>query len=103
MLSVPMSGFSTTQRVEQIANIVPWFDAGFVDGVPVLRHVLDHCIPGDEDVFDTYFEALLIGMPILFPNASANRPENQQRCTLAARGKSLFPGVAHGRSHWQSV
>ena len=48
-----------------LRHIVPWFDAGFADGVPVLQHIFDYCIPGDEDVFDTYFEALLIGIPVL--------------------------------------
>jgi hypothetical protein len=56
-----------SQRIGQIANIVLWFDAGFVDGVSVLRHVFDFCIPGDEDVFGTHFEVLLTSIPALLP------------------------------------
>lgn len=67
MPSIPMSEFSTPNELNRSPVTVPWFDAGFVDGIPVLQHVFDYCIPSNEDVFDTYFKALLISIPVLFP------------------------------------
>lgn len=58
------------QGIEQVADIVSWLDATFVDRVPVLDYVFDDRISSDPDVVDARLEAILVCETVLSKSVS---------------------------------